>query len=568
MSALFLKVAKAILDQIDIDPPSVSRVLPGNQLKLALNLGQDEINFLNGDVLPFSLDVSSPLRLTELLFSPLPRLDLDLGSLKLTDVTTSMGEADLTIPEVHLDLSRSSPGQAGEVEFEVVSQDVEFPPPVNVRAADLDTGEAVTNALPYLVPRSVDSTGTIPVFGLNQNVKGVIAKAKGAVKGLQRVSGSVTGSLVQKVAGVISGTLQHQAKGALSLTAVPDTVSAKTSTITGELKRNVLPGNPLVRVKWEVLDENGNDLLGDPARCAVNGPVQGLLSDAVPPLPLLAFLPEFVDYQSGGAEAVSELRIWCTVSVEPPPPLQVKPRTAKLGPVTIQVPKVSLPSVLVMTPAPVLRGPDNVPLDPYRVLVAVPKSSTLDSPESILELLLAEPLGLQAVTRNLASFLRTPGFVLPDPLRVHLGYLDRVLEAIDRVIELLNVDVHRGRIAFVREDKVADLFNVGYWVFEFLRATWFFFEDIMGSLILVGPPGRGVGCYVAKGAGEVERLGAFRVLLHVVPCAIIPTLDTGGNPTVPPALAGPTDAEVVVDWQPERSPTRSFHNSLSSYRFI
>lgn len=572
MDVILRKLVSDLLATVDMTLVAGTLVRPGEKLSLSLNVTQADFDGLTNAVVPFSVELTSPLSLTNVLMSPKPKLDVDVGQVNLTDATSSIGSVDLTVP-ISLDLvGKEASPPVGESDLHLTMQEVELPRPVSERAVDVDPNASVENALGYLVPQSVGSTG-LPAYGLGQNVKGLIARVKGAIALAEKVTGTLAATLVQTAAGTITGKLTQLTKGTLELVQAPTTVGADVSKIAGNLVRDLATTRPVVTVSWEVLDEDGSDLFAPGKNlCAVKGDRQGLIDVA---LPVLAFLPEFVDYVDD-KEPFATRNVCCSIEVT----IGSTKIPKRLEPVPIKVPKVPLPSVLIMTRDPIVRGGDGKPQGSGGgVMVATPKQPEMNDVAKIRDLLVNGPTALRALIDTVKNTVSpgvkntvSPGdFSLPAG---YIGYLDGMLRVLDTVGHFLDDAVHGGDMVFVQENEVADLFNVGYWRTHRLRDypwvmwSWHPFEDCLSSLTFIGLPGSEVRCYVAKGAGSVERHGAFGVRLgSLVPCAVISNLDTSGRPEMPVLELPQLDAEIVPRWLPENSPNKMFENQISSFRF-
>jgi hypothetical protein len=416
-----------------------------------------------------------------------PRLDPNPAGLAGFAVDEVLARLDLAVvlDRIALDL-RGPQGELaplpGATALEVVLKAVEFPPPADTEAADVGTGEVASRELPHLIPQP--SAGVPPyLLQISQEIEGLLGKITGSIQSLEDVVGSIAGS--------INGNL---------------------------VKPGVLDAAPVITLSWRVEDASGQALT-DGTEFVRSGP-----DDA----PSFVFLPEFME--AGPAVSTSQRRIFCTVEVKKAansPPADTETRT--VGPVTIDIPRVPFPTVMLLTEHAV--GGAGFP---GAVLVAVPGTSLVQGPDEVGSLLQAARQVLQNVA-FIAAFAGAAG-------------------VIDTVITLLNAAT---KLTFVRQDVVNDLWTVTRTPGGFLGFGYESWEDVISSLVLVGPPGRTVSLHNRKNTWV--GTGAFSVALGLPGTATVASF-------VPPTPGiTPASATLTVITPPSGG---SFNDVVSSYKFL
>lgn len=277
-----------------------------------------------------------------------PRLEPALSGLDALANAEVLGRLDLSVLLNNIDLDLTG-AEAGAAALQVVLKDVEFPPPADLKAADVDVGETAKRALPHLVPSPGTTTPPVPyVLSISPDIKGLLGKITGSIGALQHVAGTVAG------------------------------------TITGNLEKpSVLEQAPTVTASWRVTDANDVPLLEGTQ----------VVSSVTSGAPSFVFLPEFME--AGATVSTSPRRIYCDVEIKKTPtsgPADTVKKT--IGPATVEVPRVPFPSVMLLTEHAV--GDRNFP---GAVLVAVTGTSVVHGPDQVGTLL--QPA--RQVLQNLAA---------------------------------------------------------------------------------------------------------------------------------------------------------------------
>jgi hypothetical protein len=469
-----------------------AQVNPGDRVDLGLSPGLDAFNVL-----------SQPLKLFDIELNDitLDDLGINLTDINLAPVSSSPpAELQLTL---NADLTDSSPGTT---DLKVVSKAVEFDedPSTGTTAQNIDTNQASLHALPHLIPEG----GLPPVP--STDVEGLLSRVSGTVKPVERFTGDITGNVIGNIGGHITGRITGTIKN-----------------LKGSVTGPKLLETPLSRpdVEWYVEDENGKRLEEHVDFLMLNK----TLAD---PSPSVLFMPVFTEL-SAGVDLISRRRIFCKVTVK----VSGEPDVVRLlGPVDILLPKIQLPTVLVMNEHAVT-GVGY----PGAVLIAVPSQSLLKLDQ------LTEKL--QAVKVVLARLQTVAQFV---------GFVDTI-EQIDRIIGLIGNPSSRAP-TFVVRDQVMDLWYVMREPGGFLGIGYKSWEDCISSLIMIGPPGRTARFH--NGKNLWERAGAFEIILGAKAVGFIDNL-TGKNPECKPT--GDGGCVFHHRWDP---PPSSYNDIISSYQLM
>jgi hypothetical protein len=483
-------------------PPVVLDVL--NSLKIATLPPQVNV----GDRV--DLGLSPGLNAFDLLSQPPKLFDIELNNITLDNIAIDLTDINLGpigAPgqerfQLTLDAINAPGSAAGTTDLELVSKAVEFnplSPPTGTTATDIDTNETSLHALPHLIP---NANGLLI---LSTAVKGLLSRITGTVRQVEKFSGGITGNVGGHIKGRITGTINN---------------------LKGSVKApQLLPSAPVPAVEWYIEDGNGKRLAENVDFVMLNS--TGLTN----PAPSLAFLPVFAEL-SAGVDLISRRRIFCKVTVT----VGSDTKDRLLGPVDIVLPKIQLPTVLVMTEHAVTgKG------YPGAVLVAVPSQSLLQ-----LDQLIDKLQEVQVVLNRLQTVSQVIGF-------------GETVEQINRITELIgNPSIRVPR--FVKADGVMDLWYVMRMPGGFLGFGYESWEDCISSLIMIGPPGRVARFYNAKNFWE--RRGAFEIVLGRKAVGHIDTLDASIPTCEPPPPDGCTFSH---RWEP---PPPSFNDIISSYQFL
>ena len=446
----------------------------------------------------------------DLLFDPPTLFDIELNNITLDNIAidlTDINLGPLGAPgeerlQLTLDADNAPGSVPGTTDLELVSKAVEFnplSPPTGTTATDIDTNEASLHALPHLIP---NASGLLT---LSTAVKGLLSRITGTVTQVEKFSGGITGNVGGHIRGRLTGTI---------------------SNLKGSVKApQLLPSAPVPEVEWYVEDGNGKLLAENIDFVVLNS------TKLTDPAPSLTFLPVFAEL-STGVDLISRRRIFCKVKVT----VGSDTKERLLGPADILVPKIQLPTILVMTEHSVTgKG------YPGAVLVAVPSQSLLQ---------------LDQLTNKLQEV-----HVVLDRLQTvsHVIGFGETIAQINRIIELIgNPSIRIPR--FVKADGVMDLWYVMRMPGGFLNLGYESWEDCISSLIMIGPPGRAARFYNAKNFWE--RRGAFEIVLGRKAVGFIDTLDA----SVPICEPAPPDGCTFSHrWDP---PPSSFNDIISSYQFL
>ncbi|MDQ3980502.1 MAG: hypothetical protein M3314_13265 [Actinomycetota bacterium] len=381
-----------------------------------------------------------------------------------------------------------------------------------LRARDVDPAEATTSRnLPY-----GHHLGT-RILGQVGRVTGSLDRVRATLKQVQQALGRISGSI-----GPQPGAATIRLPG---LQQIGDTAGQVIATVTHTVSSvaNGLPPGAVIHVEWEVKNPSGRVLTGYPDLLVTKGTLSGPLNGAILPIPSVVLLPTFGDL---GAESTSLRTISCTVTLKA---AGFADHVERLGPVSVRVPQLPVPTILAMTEHSV--GAADFP---GAVLVAIPPHYEIANWE-----LLKPPL--EAVDRLIKSLkLIVPN--LPQPL-ADLGF------TVGLMLDLLSVP---GRLSVLRRNEVLDL----WWETRFpgWPHNW---QDVISSIVLLGAEGRVVSCHNRPNLWS--GTGAFRLITGPLPAAVLKSLWFKASSE---AEVVPSDSRVVVDTQPERH----FNDVLSSFQ--
>ena len=423
----------------------------------------------------------------------------------------------------------------GEVDIKYAHKAVEFPKPAETLPSQIDVDKAASNGLPYLVPTEDPLNST-----LSDKVQGVVGRLRGSIRQIKNLTGTLGGIIGQSPG----------APGTITMPEIEIAAGKAGSMVLSLSKGTLLPPDREVRLAWRVEDEHGrrltegqdflikDDVLGD--------------SKPDPAKQLLALLPEFVSYIPGAEEVLSQRRIFCTVTllvtIEPEEgdtETETHSLTHEAGPIIVSVPKLPIPTVLAMTE----KREDEADF-PGEVLVAVPGNAAE-----------AELLRAAELVKPLMDVLTVINLVAA------FGPLGKVYAGLKLAIPHLESLLHSPRVRFWRahRDQVLDL-SLG----PRAEALWWWehFEDMVGSLVFVGPPGRQVTCHVKRNLWEYD--GIMHLTLGLLdPAARIASL----NAKCPSlherdGLPSPLGAKCVCITDATHAPGATFDNNLSSFQFL
>jgi len=473
--------------QIASVPPQVNA---GDRVDLGLSPGLNAFDVLSQPPKLFDIELNN---------ITLDDIAIDLTDINLAPLGAQPGQEKL---QLTLDANNSPGSTPGATDLEVVSKAVEFnplSPPTGTTATDIDTSESSLHALPHLIP---NASG---VLLLSTAVEGLLSRITGTVRQVEKLTGGITGNIGGHINGAITGTIKN---------------------LTGSVKApKLLPSPPVITVEWYIEDGNGK-------RLTVNTDfvMQGntTLTNAAASV---MFLPVFAEL-SAGVDLISRRRIFCKVTVK----VGSDTTDRLLGPVDILLPKVQLPTVLVMTEHAVSGAGF-----PGAVLVAVPSQSLL-----ALDQLTDKLREVKVVLDRIQNLAQLAGF-------------GDTLAQIDQIIALIGSPTSRIP-TFVKQDQVMDLWYVMREPGGFLGFGYKSWEDCISSLIMIGPPGRVARFYNAKNFWE--RLGAFEIVLGAKAVGHINTLEGSALQCEPTGAGGCTFNQ---RWSP---PPSTFNDVLSSYQFL
>jgi hypothetical protein len=380
----------------------------------------------------------------------------------------------------------------GKTNLNVVLKAVEF-------ASLVPVSSPATGKLPYLVP-----TAAAPAYTLNigSQVEGLLGTADGTIK------------LVEQIVGKLAGK------------------------ITGNITRTLLLKAPKVSVTWTVQDAAGHDLT---ATQVVN-----LGTNEVP---IYVLLPPFVEF-TGGPVTTTERRISCTITVT----VAGEQVTRIVGPVTLQMPEVQIPTLMVVTEH--AQDDSRFPGD---ILIAVPANSAINlwtDLDSILS-------SLQFVMNGVAT---AAGSVMPaPPLATQVANAFSAVAGVPGVPGAL--DDMRKALSTPHHPYFSKADSDGWLHFGF--ASTQSFEDRASALWMVGPPGRRVRLYAGRrdffSGNWPERFGTVNITLGPTGTVAMRNFATAMPPTGLLSGFGGLDSTVTAGVTGGLS---NFDDQLSAYKFL
>ena len=561
-------------------PPETFNLLAGDQPAAAFKLVLDKVD------LP-GLDIDAARRTLGLDVGTLsPTLDIDVGSLVPTlnallgdlspTLDTTLGtltpNLDATMgtlqPALQAVLGAMKPelravvgALAADLELALAAESGSI---TGTMAQDPDKPGSITGTIGQDPAQPGSITGTIAqdpadpgsIIGTITQDPGHHGTVTGTIVQDPAKPGSITGTIGQDPArhGSITGTIGHAAGmvGSITVPSLQQKVGQALGLIEGSVVRSVL-GEVKPTVQWRVEDEAGRALRSQNdanPECVI----QGALDD-VTTAPTVALLPEFVEFTANTTDLFTRRKVFCNLTVTASVPGLAEPIAllAEVGPLEIPVPKIRVPTILVMTEH---ATSDTRFLD-GGVLLAVPSNSQIES--------LPQLAGVLGDVTALADLVAQHA---PSTIA---GRFEGLSIAIGRIKALVTSNRVRG----VKANIVDDLWWMdipGRWPANF--------EDCLSALFLSGPPGRKVTCHVKKNLWEAE--GIFQVTLGAFAWAIAENFsDT--EPTASgrngPKLLRPQRAKDkvsldggsmldVIAGDPSTSPTGSFNDALSSFQFL
>ncbi|CAA9301160.1 MAG: hypothetical protein AVDCRST_MAG68-453 [uncultured Gemmatimonadetes bacterium] len=521
----------------------------------ALQAIQSALDALEIDGLPTSLQAGEIVT-PRLRPHPVQALKpLALAERILADITLPLNEIviPLTLPtripvnlpvNVPLDLEANlnqidldtAGANAGDVSLDVVSKSVQFNEPA-LNGTELNTTADAVGKLPYLVPTAVSSLG-VPAYSFDNNrVQGVLGKVTGLIRQITGLTGSI--------AGKVGGTLGGPTTVLSTIIEIPDvpkqlTIPRLAGTITTP---KLLPNEPTVAVKWIVEDESGKALDGTRVAIKPSADVEA---------PSIIFLPEFTEMTGIGATA-SKRRVFCEVTLslnlaDPDDPPQVQTFTRKLGPFSIDIPKIPVPTVMAM-----IQHSLGDPAFPGGVLIAVPATSMIRGLDEVRSL-------LDPVRSTLGRLKTLAGLIGMATFGEAADYLDQVLALLDTA--------DPKPPAFRKRDEVSSLNDVTMRPGGLLGFGRESFEDTISSVLLVGPPKRSVMVYRMRDfSDEIAHTdqGVFRLEVGPTAVAFVKTLNRARPiDRIPCFPQGSRFIELVAPSAPEAR----WNDKISSYRFL
>lgn len=375
----------------------------------------------------------------------------------------------------------------GATSLDAVFESVELPEPASATAAAVDTAQTPLGQRPYRVPTAGTTGGLIDT--LNTHVAGEIGKLQGVVELANKITATAAGELT----GALTGTLQADIK-----------------------QPPVLNVTPTPEFAWHVTDASNQ-----PVAVHVPDAAHGLHDVA----PVFAFLPEFVEFV-GPDLAPAERRVFCTITVKGPDGAVLDER--EVGPVTIFVPQVQIPSLLVMTEHVL----DENSASGGDVLVAVPMSSALNLDD--LEQLVTVLEGLQTTLPRLQALLG-------------LAFGETV-SAISDVLALIT----SRRVTRLKTTEAPDLSAIERKPGGFLGWGYASWEDCISAIVLFGPPRRSITVHNRRNLWI--GTGAIRVKVAPDRLVAVVTSLVGAAPAATPSGAAadvfglelPTDFNDVI----------------------
>lgn len=235
----------------------------------------------------------------------------------------------------------------------------------------------------------------------------------------------------------------------VDMTHIPPTLTDGVQGLLGRIKGKMpvaVPSDirPRLEVKWRVTDEEDNDLVASGDAVAPGGLNNPLLD--------ILFLPEFVELTADlGDPGISRRRISAEVMLSAGG-LTVGPRT--LGPIEVSLPKIPLPTVLVMCVNKPYKGP---------TLIVVPGKSAVPD--------------LGALTGKVQEIQ-----TLLNPLRTVVK-LASLFTGLDALSSIIGSEPH---ISFRKTDSIGNLNSI-----TLVQRAWYQndteAEDELSSLFMIGP---------------------------------------------------------------------------------
>ena len=537
-----------------VTSPSGGRVEAGTVIKLTLDPPVELFQSLVGEQLLQSLKIDLKDIAFDRFNTVAAEVPLDIGTVA-TELAVNLGQLrpvlDLTLGTVMTSGEVFSEGLPSTVELDATQKEVEFGTPFNEpRLAE--------NKMPYLVPQPIGDPTITPLYLLGEKVRGFLGRLVGTFTPGQGKAATLAGTLTHKAAdgttpepGCISGTIDSIAPGEITGaithhdaagTAAPGHISLPDIHIalptTGQLLATVkatVMKNVEVDVQWRVEGPFGPLTPGrDYLLAHTDDPARGLV-------PVIAFLPEPAEStRSNDLLPVTERRLYCTVTVSGTLPSDepAEKMSRELGPVTFFVPKVPIPSVLVLT--------ENAISDdgsPGMVLVGVPEASSIDGVGFV-------EIALDPLRRVIENFRHASAIFGG-------GLFAATAAALDRAVKLIS----SGHVAFSPRDIVLDLRNIRH------PLSGRDYNDLLSGCVLIGPPGRSVQLHVFEGGWY--RGGVLRITLgELEPAAIIRNL---ASPAVDRPGGVYVDSYLTVEHPAtdgEGSPRGTFNDCLTSFQFL
>lgn len=357
-----------------------------------------------------------------------------------------------------------------------VSKAVEFAGAVEPTAAQLDAGQADQNKLAYLLPTGIAGTG-LPNYVLGGAVEGLISKLRVDISG-----------------------------------AIP-------SSIFGTITKAILNAAPQITITWHVRDSSGADLRPGLDFVMLGAPAAGGQFVA----PIFVFLPSYGEL-TFGPQVLIERMISCDVEVSCADPTFDITRT--LGPLSIQVPQVQIPTMVAFTPSSHVVFGGSIP----PVLLCVPGNSAVTDPSKIVSLL-----------TTVMGFLTAIGSIVPSPTIPAVPPVFSNFMTAAGVIGMILPFLAAGVANFQKADGNGNLF----WI-------WFpgTFSNEIGGAIMIGPPGRVVRCFKDSSdfwtGNYVARDGAIDITVGPTGTVSVSDFSSGMPPMAIPAIGDPSDSTCTV----------------------
>lgn len=405
----------------------------------------------------------------------------------------------------------------------------------------------VTQRKPVSADALDPAEAAVPItepFGLGARLRGALGSVTGAIQHL-----SEAGSL-----GSIRGIIGPKKRAAT--VDVPALDQEEVGQVVASIVQTVLAEGvtPSIKVCWSVTDGRDQELRiftptdaphggilakpGTPSLALTGGALTGTLGETEPPT--IVLLPEFVSLDES---ATSVRKISCTLTLTAD---GYKEESRKLGPITLDIPSVALPTVAVMT-----EHITTDQRDPGAILVLAPLASPSWRDWRVLNRHLAT-----------ARHLLEPLLGLPEWISARFSELDSVLR---HVVQLL--ETQPTPVSFYTQNEIVNL----YW--ETRAPGWpSNWQDVISSVALVGAPETELVLYNQPDLRSDE--GAFRVVLGPLPAARVDTLrfrSSSSSGREDAATVIPSTSKVLVDvapvsgW-PSNDPIQ-FNDIISSVQF-